>query len=198
MGFLETMLLLAGLGGTMYFSVYYLIPAVQQMAYAPYYYFAQAAGQQQQPPLNVTTTPAAPAPATTDTSTPPAPAPAPAAPEEEVDTEDIENTVEDVLEDNGLVKDPPEENNDDNENDNDVEDSRTLTGEMSNEDVATFKAKRAQEGATAKRTAETTGFKRPGPSLMGLYTSASTASSIPKAKRKRFFYVDSFGTYHEL
>ena len=102
MGFIESLALLAAIGGGAYITVYYVLPALQQMALAPYYM------QQQQP------TPA------------PAPAPAPVTqnaeiPDEALDdvtepepaTEDVvQDAVKDELEDAGLVEEPPEEKKD--------------------------------------------------------------------------------------
>lgn len=100
MGFIESLALLAAIGGGAYITVYYVLPALQQMSLAPFYYM-----QQQQP--------AAPAPA-------PAPAPvtqnAEIPPEamddvtsEEPLDEVVQDAVGDELEDAGLVEEPPEE-----------------------------------------------------------------------------------------
>src|SRR5215211_1963416 len=103
MGFIESMALLAALGGGAYLTVYYLIPAIQQMAYAPYYYMSQ---QQQQQPAPAPAAAAAPEPVTQDATIP----------DEAVDDVTLEDAAEagaeEALEDAGLVEEPPEEKKD--------------------------------------------------------------------------------------
>lgn len=48
MGFIDSLVSLITLAGGAYVVVYYVLPALQQMSYAPFYYM-QAMGQQQQP-----------------------------------------------------------------------------------------------------------------------------------------------------
>jgi hypothetical protein len=106
MGVLETLLLLGGAGALMYFGTFYILPYIQQMSVAPYYYLQAALQQQGQQPIMQQAIP------------PPAPAPAPAvavaepAPTTDTNTDlanKVENKIEDVLEENGLKKEPTAE-----------------------------------------------------------------------------------------
>jgi len=98
MGFIESMALLAALGGGAYLTVYYLIPAIQQMAYAPYYYMSQ---QQQQQPAPAPAAAAAPEPVTQDATIPDEAL-------DDVTSDSLEEAAEEgaekALEDAGLVK----------------------------------------------------------------------------------------------
>lgn len=106
MGFIESLALLAAIGGGAYITVYYVIPALQQMAIAPYYYMQS----QQQAPAPAPTTPTTPDPVTQNAEIPDE-ALDDVTSEEPLD-EVVQDAVGDELEDAGLVEEPPEEKKD--------------------------------------------------------------------------------------
>lgn len=158
MGFLESMALLVALGGASYVTVYYVLPALQQMSMAPYYYMQAAAAAQQQQPA--ATPPPAQEPVTQDaTLTDEALEPEP---ESETLEDVVQDAVEDELEDAGLVKDPPAE-----EKEEKKKSSKSSTPTSSKKEIEDFKSKRAESGKKATEKAKASGFKKTGPSPIG-------------------------------
>lgn len=152
MGFLESMALLVALGGASYVTVYYVLPALQQMSIAPYYYMQAAAAAQQQQPIMI------PAPVTQAATIPPEAAGDVTDDEPEPIEDTVEDVIEDELEDAGLVKDPPDE---------DKNEEKTTTPTSSKKEMEEFKKKRAEEGKEAAAKAKASGFKKEGPSPIG-------------------------------
>lgn len=171
MGFLESMTLLIALGGASYVTVYYVLPALQQMSMAPYYYMQAAAAAQQQPPP----APApAPAPMTQDATLPDEPL----EPEPEESLGDI---VGDELEDAGLVKDPPAE---------EEEKKKSSTPTSSKDEMDEFKSKRAEEGKKATAKAKESGFKKEGPSPLGSFLNKYT--QVTPSGRIKVMFIDEY------
>lgn len=187
MGFLETLLILGGLGAAGYFTVYYVIPAMQQMSYTPYYFMqqAQAAAQQQYQQ------PAVPEPSVADDTL--SSEPVADTTGEEPLSEQIEGAVGDALEDAGLTTEAPAEEKS-KKKQTEAERSKTAEEELKKSN-AEQKKKRAEYDKNTDPKKDT---RYKGMSSKDAGRAAAKAFGFRTYVYPRYYYVDEYGQYWEM
>lgn len=185
MGILETLLTIAGIGAGLYYGTFYLLPYLQQMNYAPYYYlqaFAQQQAQAQQP---VYSPPPAAAPPVESTPEPTEETPSTdtVEAEEPVTPDTVEDAVDDALEDAGLVSDAPTE-------------EKTKKKKTGNEKEAE-RSKKAEEDLKKKNAAQKKKREEYDKSVDPKKDTRS-AAELKKAQKAAGFYATQYRSIYDL
>lgn len=194
MGVIETLAILAGIGGIGYLTVYYIMPMMQYQSMLPYYFMQQAAAAQQ------------PAPAPAAPYIPPAPVPEEVAVENEIadatGEEALEDTVEEAvtegLEDAGVVaaEEPAEE-----EDSNTKEENRKKSAEEELKSKNKEQKKKREEYDKATDPKKDTRYK--GMSSKDAGRAAAKALGLqviltPRSRPYKKIGIDYYGNYINL